>query len=77
MNLIKQMDITVHGLCGPDDTYRHAVMLKKLLMDAGVEEVIITNKTYSPERQDDELKLFMGAKPDKVTITVREFFIGG
>lgn len=77
MNLIKHMNITVHGLCGCDDTYRHAVMLKKLLEDAGVPEVVITNKVYSPERQDDELKLFVGAKPDKVTIGISEYFVGG
>jgi len=78
MNLIKEMDITLSGLVGAQDTYREAVMLKKLLQDAGVKNVIINGSaTYSEERHDDEIKLFMGAKPDKIIIHVREYFIGG
>lgn len=72
------MDITISGLVGVQDTYREAVMLKKILEDAGIQEVsIIGNSCYSEERQDDELKLFLGAKPDKIVIHVRECFIGG
>lgn len=78
MNLIKHMDITLHGMCGGDDLNRQALMLKKLLEDAGVEKVTVTNKvTNWRERHDDEIKLFAGAKPDTVSISLREYFIGG
>lgn len=75
MNLIKEMNITVSGYV---DVYRSAVMLQKLLQDAGVENVVIdANSGYEKERHDDEIKLFMGAKPDKITIRIQNYYIGG
>ncbi len=61
------------------DIHRQAVMLKKLLEDAGVENVTIDDrhKRYSPERHDDEMKLFVGAKPDTISIHTREWYPGG
>ena len=72
------MDISIHYLCA-EDGYRMAMMLQKLLKDAGVENINIKDQKPGNfvERQDDELKLFVGAKPDKITIHLRPFFIGG
>lgn len=63
------------------DIYRQAVMLQKLLEDAGVENVTIKDidryKKYSPERHDDEIKLFVGAKPNTINIFMQEWYPGG
>lgn len=79
MNLVKEMNITIGGPGGNPDYSRDAKMLKKLLLDAGVENVSI-NEQYKDlvhDRPDDELKLFLGAKPDKVVIHVRHYPWGG
>ena len=71
MNLIKEMRIDIAGIGGDPSLHRQAVMLKKLLEDAGVETVMIDDRyNIKEERHDDELKLFLGAKPDKVVIRV-------
>ena len=81
MNLVKQMSIVIGGPGGDPNYSRDAKMLKKLLMDAGVENVVIDEdphyKEYTHDRHDDELKLFLGAKPDKITIRVRHYPWGG
>lgn len=79
MNLVKEMNIEIGGPGGNPNYSRDAKMLKKLLHDAGVENVEIKeqHKDLAHDRPDDELKLFLGAKPDKVTINVRHYPWGG
>jgi len=81
MNLVKEMNITIGGPGGNPDYSRDAKMLRKLLLDAGVETVEIKEdpsyKKYTHDRPDDELKLFLGAKPDKVVISVMHYPWGG
>ena len=78
MNLIKHIHLTIGGPGGDPTYHREAVMIKKLLEDAGVQDVVIEDKyEIREERHDDELKLFVGAKPDKVTITVQHYPWGG
>lgn len=79
MNLVKEMSIVIGGPGGSTTYSRDAKMLQKLLKDAGVENVVIDDDElqYRHDRPDDELKLFLGAKPDKVTIRVRHYPWGG
>lgn len=79
MNLVKQMSIEIGGPGGSSTYSRDAKMLQKLLKDAGVEHVVIEDQynEYKHDRHDDELKMFLGAKPDKITIRVKHYPWGG
>jgi len=79
MNLLKEVTISVGGPGGCGDYHRQAKMLKYLLEDAGVKNVIIQDdhRDLHKERHDDELKLFAGAKFDKVIIKVEHWPWGG
>lgn len=79
MNLVKEISITIGGPGGSSDYSRDAKMLQKLLKDSGVENVVIKEELpeYTHDRADDEIKLFLGAKPDKITINVRHYPWGG
>jgi hypothetical protein len=80
MNQVKEMILTISGAGGCSEMSRDAKMLSKLLRDAGVENIVIEgddDPRYQHDRSDDELKLFVGAKPDKVTIRVHHIPWGG
>lgn len=79
MNLVKEMNIVIGGPGGSTKYSRDAKMLKHLLKLSGVEDVIIKEELpdYAHDRPDDELKLFLGAKPEKITITVQHYPWGG
>jgi len=80
MNLVKEITLTLSGPGGSTEMSRDAKMLSKILKDAGVEEVVIVgdeDARFQHDRHDDELKLFVGAKPDKVIIRVNHIPWGG
>ena len=80
MNLVREITLEISGPGGCTEMSRDAKMLRKLLLDAGVETVVINDRGYSEynhDRTDDELKLFLGAKPDKITINIHHIPWGG
>lgn len=78
MNLVKEITLTISGPGGSRDMSRDAKMLRKLLRDAGVENVIIDDLPgYEHDRPDDEIKMFVGAKPEKITIKIDHLPWGG
>lgn len=79
MNKVDIINIEIGGPGGRTEYSRDAKMIKKLLMDAGVQdiEIVDTNGRYVHDRSDDEIKLFLGAKPCKVVINVVHHPWGG
>jgi len=79
MNSIHEILIEIGGPGGSTAYSRNAKMIQKLLKDAGVEDVIIEDvyPQFKHNKADDELKMFLGVKPSKVTIRVRHDPWGG
>lgn len=79
MNLVNEISVTISGAGGMSSLSRDAKMLQYLLKQAGVENVVIKDAypEYTHDRNDDEIKLFCGAKPDKITIHVQHVPWGG